>query len=86
MPEEINNSEPNKAVSNQGFVTKSVENTSTGSFVREQLQGGGFFGFYKANKIYFWAIFVGVVLISVLAYFAFKPSAPAPVLEANVNI
>lgn len=46
----------------------------------------GFKGFYRANRIYFWAIFLGVIIIVVLAYFAFKRTPVATRGEANVSV
>jgi hypothetical protein len=46
----------------------------------------GFKGFYRENRFYFWAILVGVCVISVLSYFAFRKSPAVAPKEANVNI
>lgn len=49
-------------------------------------QSGGLKGFYYENRFYVWAILAGIVIIAVLAFFAFrKTAAPAP-KEANVSI
>lgn len=45
-----------------------------------------FKNFYIANKWYFWAIFLGIIIIAVLAYFALKPRNNAPAQEANVAV
>lgn len=50
------------------------------------VSGGGFKAFYKANKFYFWAIFLGIVTIGILSYFAFKKTPAVPAKEANVAI
>ena len=81
------------------FKTKPVETPILNSEVRDQLsQGavvsdgisevakGGFKGFYQANKIYFWAIFFGLLLIAALAYFAFRKTSVPVATEANVNV
>ena len=47
---------------------------------------GGLKAFYRANKWYFWAIFIGIALIGVLGYFAFKKSPVTAPKEANVAI
>jgi hypothetical protein len=42
--------------------------------------------FYRANKWYVWAIAVGVVIIAVLGYFAFRSRPIAPAQQANVSV
>jgi hypothetical protein len=81
------------------FKTKPVEAPILNSEVRDQLTGGtvssgeisavakgGFKGFYQANKIYFWAIFFGLLIIAALAYFAFRKTPVPMATEANVNV
>ena len=78
----------------QPFVRKTVETPILAPSIREQISPtanfssseGGLRGFYRANKLYFWAIFAGVLIISVLAFFAFRKSAPATITEAKVSI
>jgi len=77
------------------FQNKVVETPILNTEVREQLHqapssetaaGGGFKGFYRANKFYFWAILFGALVIAALSYFAFR-KIPAPVVtEANVSV
>ncbi len=79
---------------NPQFIKKTVETPILDSDVRGQImvsdgessEGGGFKAFYRANKWYFFAILVGVVIIGVLAYFAFRKSPAVAPKEANVNI
>ncbi len=42
--------------------------------------------FYRANKYYIWVSVFAILIIAILAYFAFKPAAPAAVKEANVEV
>ncbi len=42
--------------------------------------------FYRANKYYIWVSVFAILIIAILAYFAFKPAAPTAVKEANVEI
>lgn len=42
--------------------------------------------FYSNNKWYVWAIVVGVAIIGVLAFLAFRPQKIEPTKEANVDI
>ncbi len=42
--------------------------------------------FYFANKWYVWAITLGIVIISILAFFAFRPRDKGPTGEANVKV
>lgn len=49
-------------------------------------QGGGFKQFYSNNKWYFWAIILGIVIISTLAFFAFREQSPEPTENANVEL
>jgi len=93
MPEEIPNQQQ-KQDPGQGFVKKPVETPILDSAARAQISGnpsplsavGGFMGFYRANKYYFWAILAGVLIIAFLAYFAFRKPAPSQVKAANVGI
>ncbi len=83
--------QPNSAAGE--FVKKPVEMPILDSGLRQQIRGaassggsGGFKDFYRANKLYFYAFFIGAALIAVLSYLAFKkPAATAP-KEANVDI
>lgn len=47
---------------------------------------GRFRQFYQNNKWYFWAIILGVVIIGVLAFFAFRTQTPEPDQKANVVV
>jgi hypothetical protein len=85
MADEINPAPNNKNSSNQGFVTKQVDSSAYVA-APAVAQPVGFKGFYKANKFYFWAIILGVLIIGTLAYFAFKEVPQAPLKEANVQI
>lgn len=51
-----------------------------------QPQRGRFKQFYRNNKWYFWAIVLGVVIIGVLAFFAFRKQTPEPTKNANVTV
>ena len=42
--------------------------------------------FYKSNKYYIWVSIFGILVIVVLAYFAFKPAPPQVVKEAKVEV
>jgi uncharacterized repeat protein (TIGR01451 family) len=76
------------------FIKKPVETPILDADLRRQItvsdgqssDHGGFKGFFKANKWYFLAILVGVLLIAVLSYFAFKKSPAVAPKDANVNI
>jgi uncharacterized repeat protein (TIGR01451 family) len=76
------------------FVKKPVETPILDSDLRRQItfsdgqssESGGFRDFYRANKWYFYAILAGLLLIGVLAYFAFKKSPAQAPKDANVNI
>lgn len=87
MPDENQNNLPPEV--NSGFVKKTVETPILDSDLRahmNEVHEPGFIGFYKANKFYFWAILFGLVIIGVLAFFAFRPGqAPAP-KPANIEI
>ena len=85
MADETNPTSNNQNPPNQGFVTKQVE-TPVYAVDPTTTSAGGFKGFYKANKIYFWAIFIGVIIISALAYFAFKQAPQVVLTEANIQI
>lgn len=79
---------------NPQFVKKTIETPILDSDLRRQItvsdgessEGGGFKAFYQANKWYFVAILVGVFVIAVLAYFAFKKSPAVAPKDANVTI
>lgn len=79
---------------NPQFVKKAVETPILDSDLRRQItvsdgessEGGGFRAFYLANKYYFLAILVGVLIIGALAYFAFKKSPAVAPKDANINI
>jgi hypothetical protein len=77
----------------QAFVKKTVDTPILDVGLREKINGSqnfssneGVAGFYQANKIYFWAIIIGVVMIAGLAYWAFKKPAPTAPKEANVEV
>ncbi len=81
----------------QPFVKKQIETPILDSQLRQQISanasapmlaesGGGFKAFYRSNKIYFWAIFVGILIIGVLTYFALRKSPVVAPKEANVSI
>jgi uncharacterized repeat protein (TIGR01451 family) len=88
MPEEFKTPSQNSA-----FTTKPVEQPMFTSDLKSQItqtregsSGSGASGFYRANKLYVWAFCVGVFIIAILSFFAFR-KAPAPqVKEANVSI
>jgi len=42
--------------------------------------------FYQANKFYIWAVGFAVVVIAILAFFAFRPQAAPQIKEANVQV
>jgi hypothetical protein len=79
-----------------GFVKKTIETpivaTTMSTMInpqaamRNSVPKTGLRGFYKSNKIYFWAIIIGVVIIAVLSYFAFRSSPAAAPKNANVSI
>ncbi|MEK7161560.1 MAG: hypothetical protein AAB729_02615 [Patescibacteria group bacterium] len=76
---------------NPGFVTKVVETPILDSDLRRQIGGNGAGGippksFFKENKFYFLAIVLGVAIISILSYLAFKKPAVVAPKEANVDI
>jgi hypothetical protein len=76
------------------FIKKTVETPILDSDVRRQItvsdgqssESGGFGAFYRDNKYYFLAILVGVIVIFLLAYFAFKKSPVTAPKDANVSI
>lgn len=43
-------------------------------------------GFYRTNRYYIWAIVAGLVVISLLGYFAFRKPSGQPVTEAKVTL
>ncbi len=47
---------------------------------------GRFKQFYQNNKWYFWAIILGVGIIGVLAFFAFRKQTPEPTKNADVKM
>ena len=49
-------------------------------------RSGGLGGFYRENRWYIWAIVVGVVIIGVLSYFAFRKTPALAPKDANVSI
>lgn len=49
-------------------------------------EDGGFKQFYKNNKWYIFASILGVVIIGVLAYFAFHEQTPEPTKQADVSL
>jgi uncharacterized repeat protein (TIGR01451 family) len=87
------NTSPNPTPSQSPqFVKKAVETPFLESNLKNQLQAsssssvGGFKGFYKDNRIYIWGIAGGLIIISLLAFLAFR-SPPKPVVkEAKVNV
>lgn len=49
-------------------------------------QTSRFGSFYRANKFYIWAIAGALLIVSVLAYFAFRDQPVSPNKEAKVNL
>lgn len=47
---------------------------------------GRFKQFYRNNKWYIWAIILGIVIITVLGYFAFHKQTPEPTQKAKVQV
>lgn len=75
----------------QGFTKKSVENPILDSTVRQQLSESSYQptvapSFYQANKLYIWAIVIGILIISVLAYLVFRPQPTPTPKEAKVEL
>ncbi len=76
------------------FKTKSVDQPILDSTLREKISESsdaslgatGFKGFYLNNKFYFIAIVLGLAIIAVLAYFAFRSTGTQEVKEANVGL
>lgn len=76
------------------FKTKAVDQPILDSALRSKISkatdanlgASGFKGFYLNNKLYFIAIVLGVVIISVLAYFAFRSTGTQVVKEADVSL
>lgn len=90
MPEqnETENQSPSQAPT---FTKKTIETPILDASLRSQINNAppeesGFKGFYNANKYYFWAILFGLVVISILAYFAFKKSPITAPTPANITI
>jgi hypothetical protein len=76
---------------NPAFTRKSIETPILDSSLRKQINSlppeePGFKGFYKSNKIYFWAIILGLVVILVLGFFAFRKTPVSAPKEANISI
>ena len=76
-----------------GFSSRSVEQPVFSSATRAQLVReperpgfGGFRGFYQANKLYIWAGLLGIIMILLLAYFAFHKTVAPVAQEAKVSI
>lgn len=51
-----------------------------------QPEGGGFKQFFLNNKWWFGAILLGIIIISTLAFFAFRDQTPDATKDANVEI
>ncbi len=71
---------------NAGFVTKVVETPILDSDLRHQIGNSQPKSFFKENRFYFLAIVLGVAIIAVLSYLAFKKPAVVAPKEANVDI
>jgi hypothetical protein len=91
MPDEINGSQ--KPIDTKGFTTKPLEQPifdqqtkNKFSTVPVAASGNWFKDFYASNKIYIWAIVVGLVIIGVLAYLAFRKVPVAAPKEADIAI
>ncbi len=84
----------NRPIKPTGFTTKSVEQPILAAETREKIslqggsssQGGGLGGFYRANKIYFWAILAGAVVIILLMSLALRKKPPQQSAEAKIDI
>ncbi len=90
MPEQTDIGSPQNPESSD-FVKKPIETPILDSDVKNHLASmgqsrGGFKGFYRSNKLYFWAILAAAVVIGLLSYFAFKKSPQAAPKEANIAI
>lgn len=91
-PQQQPSASGNDAENNQDFQPRPLEQPILDSALRNKIitdskpAPSGIKGFYRSNKIYVWAIAVGLVIISVLAFFAFRKTPPAQVKEANVDI
>ncbi len=74
------------------FVKKAVETPFLESNLKNQLQAsssasiGGLKGFYKDNRIYIWGIAGGLLVISLLAFLAFRSPPKPEVKEAKVSV
>lgn len=93
MENNLNPNEQQDLPVGNGFVKKTIEQPIMDTEVREKISGVGPAqngslekSFFQANKIYFWAIGLGVVTIGLLAYFAFKPSPTTQPKEANIEL
>src|SRR5512146_2874010 len=98
MPLETNNgSEKPQGLSDKNeFQPKPIEQPILDPAAKAQIMpeaetnsrpsSGGLHGFYRANRMYVWAIAIGLVVIAVLAFFAFRKKGPAPAKEANVAL
>lgn len=76
---------------NNDFIKKPIEQPILAEGTRSRITPAATPGplgqsFYQTNKIYIWAVVLGLVIIGVLSYFAFRtPKAPV-VKEAAVNL
>ena len=98
MPEETNPNINKSPVSQPDFQKKTVEQPILNSALRDRLSGNnpvagpvktsgaGFKNFYAQNKIYFWGILGGILIISLLSFFAFRKTPATAPKEANVNV
>lgn len=93
MPDQPQNSDGQTPVT-PSFVKKPVDMPILDAGLRSQIAPapvyaesvGGFRGFYKANKLYFWAILAGAVVIAGLSYIAFRKTPVVAPKQANVSI
>jgi hypothetical protein len=95
---EDNQVTPQNQTTEPAFTKRAVETPILDSSLRQKISGagatpsysessaGGLKGFYQANKYYFWAILLGIVIISVLSWLAFRKSPVSAPKEANVTI
>ncbi len=89
-PGNLDNNEP-------GFTKKQIDQPILNSELRDQLSqeepaaekvsaGFSLSQFYKANKFYAWAIVVGLAIIAILSFFAFRKQPQPKPTEANVKV